>query len=763
MENKINLLAGTVTYLCLVASGSQQALAQDSSTTHADKAVAIEEVVVTASKRGEQVLQDVAGNIQVIAGDTLERLRIEGLEDYIKMVPGLDTISSGVGQSDIVIRGINTGRVDESPREATALATIYVDDIPIAMPGYTPDLAVNDAERIEVLRGPQGTLYGKSAMSGTIRVVTKQPDIDNFFGKVKVNVAAVEDGDPNYGASGFVNIPLSDKLAVNANVFSSYKGGFIDNVDPIVGEDDYNTEEKFGGRAQLAYYGEALTVTGTLFYDDLDADGRPDEFKPNPTDPRLVNITGERQITRYFDDYFKSKFIGGSLKFDWNVGDVVSITSTTSYFESEVTTALDDTFRLNGFVGLMQRFTGVDFQVIDSLYGIDWTISTLVHETRVASSYDSPLQWVVGVYYEDEERDYYEWQTANGLNAALGIGPNDTVLGGPRGPNPANYFYQRWREVPTEHIAVFGEVAYNITDKLELLVGLRWFENKRKNISDSQGYLTNDNINFKVKEDDVIPKVQLTYKINDDAMVYASFAEGYRQGGTNTPTLLPCEAELAALGKTSGEGYESDSLFNYEVGTKTSWLENRLMVNATVYHIIWEEIQNPVSLACGYTPTYNSGETETTGIESEMMFRATEALALRLGVAVTIDSEVTKGVVGVNVKGDTPPYVRDLMISASADYRFPLWQGEGFARTDIRYVDESTTEFTSHPSLIEMPSYTIVDVTLGYGYGDWDFTLGVRNLFDDRVVTSIDPDRFQPSQYSLGQTRTVDFSVSRRF
>ena len=756
----------TALYLVSLWGASPQLLAANDTNNSSVKGKSVlEEVVVTANKRGAQALQDTAGNIQVISSDTLDRLSIEGLEDYIKLVPGLDTISSGAGQSDIVIRGINAGRVDESIREDTALAVVYVDDIPISMPGYTPDLSVLNTERIEVLRGPQGTLYGKSAMSGTIRVVTKQPDVESFFGKVKMSAATVKDGDPNYGLSGFVNVPLSEKLAFNLNAFSGYKGGFIDNVDPVVGKDDYNKEEKFGGRAQLAYYGDRLTVTGTLFYDNLDADGRPDEFKVDATDPRIANITDERQITRFYErDYFESDFIGGSIKFDWNIADVVTLTSATSYFESDIVTSLDDTFRLNGIPGLMQRFTGVDFQVTSSEYGIDWTTSTLIHETRLASTYESPLQWVVGVYYEDEERDFYEWQIANGLNAALGLPADSVVLGGPRGPNPANHFYQRWREVPTEHVAVFGEAAYRITENLELLIGLRWFENKRKNISDAQGYLTGTSyINYRVKEDDIIPKAQLTYHINDDVMVYASFAEGYRQGGTNSPVLPTCMADLAAIGKSDGEGYESDSLLNYEIGTKTSWLDGRFIMNATLYRIIWEDIQNPVALDCGSTPTYNAGEIEFTGIESEMIFQATDALALRLGIAYTQDAEVVEPVKGVNQSGDTPPYVRDIMISASVDYRFPIWSGEGFVRGDLRSVDAPNSAYSSTPGLSSLPSYNILDLTLGYQYANWNFSLEVRNLLDDRIVTNIDPDRRQPATFSLAHPRTIGFTLSRHF
>ena len=761
MKGRKSWLGTAIAFLVSSSMFSQQSLGEDKFENNKETdGGKLEEVVVTASKRGAQVLQDVAGNIQVISSGTLEQLSVEGMEDYIKMVPGLDTISSGTGQTQIVVRGITPGREDEHPRGATALAMIYVDDIPISMPGYTPDLGVYDVERIEVLRGPQGTLYGKSAMTGTIRVITKQPNVNEFASKIKANFAAVEDGDPNYGFSGSTNIPLSAKTALRITGFSNTKGGFIDNRDPLIGEDDYNSQEKMGGRAQLAYYGDVMTIRGTVFYDSLEADGRPDEFKVDPNDPRLFGITDERQITRFIEDKFESEFVGGSLSIDWNIKDRVNITSTTSYYESDITTILDDTYRMNA-PGFLKRFTGVETIVDSSSYLIDWTTTSIFHETRIASTYESPLQWVAGFYFENEERDYYENDVALGLNAVMGLAPDEPLLG-----NPPNYIYQSTRVIESEQVALFGEAAYRITENLELLVGLRWFRNERDHRSQLTGLIQNSRNAFfhgDTEEDDVIPKVQLTYNLTDDALIYASYAEGYRQGGSNLALLSGCEADVAALGKTLTSGYESDSLFNYEFGTKTAWMDNHLIVNATLFHIIWDDIQNPVSLPCSSTPTYNVGQIENTGMEAEVVFRASDMLTFRLGMTWMIDSEVTESAPGTNQKGDTPPYVRDLMASASAEYRFPLWSGDGFIRADIRYVDDALTEFSSRDNVRELPAYDIIDLTLGYQHGSWNFTVDARNISDERIVTNIDPDRRQPVTYSLGAPRSLGVSVTRHF
>lgn len=713
----------------------------------------VEEVVVTANKRGAQNLQDIAGSIQAIGADTLEKLGAEGFEDYIKQVPGLTSVSSGTGQSQIVIRGVNAQRIDHQSVQSKSLAGIYLNDMPISLAGFNPDLNLLDVERVEVLRGPQGTLYGASSMSGTIRIITKAPSTEEFSGKINTSIYNTKDGDISYGINGSANIPISDSLAARVGVYTNKRGGFIDNVAPDLEEDDYNDEDVWGFRGVLQYQGDDLTVTGTAWYQEMESDGRPDEYLPDPTDPRVAGVTGELQTVKFIDDVFENDFLGLNLVIDYDT-EHFNIVSATSYFDSETVNLLDDTYRLRANLpldgpGAFPNPTDYD---------------GFIEEIRLSTTHDEPWNIVVGLYYEDSTRQLGpRFAFAPGLDAfatMTGAFPTSQQLG----TSLPDTLLEGTETVDSTQLALFGELSYAFTETLELTLGFRWFDYENDFTQVQSGLIAGgpSRNEDSIEEDDWIPKVQLTYQPSDDVTLYVTYSEGFRTGGVNDSVPTECDAELAALGLPRNAPFVSDELQNMEFGAKTSWLDNRFTANISVYRIKWSDIQTGINFQCDFFQTLNAGTLENTGIEGEFSLHATENLSLRFGFAY-VDAEVDKAAPLVNSEGDEPPYVPELTATGSVEYRFPISSGSAFVRGDVRYVDSMVNEFSSRAGVMELDSYSIVDFTAGYERGSWQFSLFARNLFDDEVITNIDPDRAQPAQFTRGRPRTLGVSATKHF
>ena len=714
----------------------------------------LEEIVVTANKRGAVSLQDTAGSISAITADTLERTLVEGFEDYIKMVPGLTSVSSGPGQSQVVIRGVNAVRIIHNAPQTRSLAGLYIDEMPISVAGYNPDLGVVDIERIEVLRGPQGTLYGASSMAGTIRVVTAKPDTEEFSGNFGANVSHTEEGDINHRVKASVNVPISDRVAMRLNAYNTSKGGFIDNVAPGMEEEDYNSEEIYGGRAQIAYYGDKLNAVVAIMYNDLESDGPPDEYLPSPDDPIIGAVSKEFETVKLVQDFYSQEFFAFNFNLDYDLGPVL-FTSATSYFDMEIAKSLDDTYRVLAVTPIRAPWS--DYQAWD-------TSESVIQEIRLSSNYDSRLEWLIGGYYEANDREFLQTQPTPGLNAFFNGAPPCPTLTGPCFGAVADSVFDGTTIIDSEQFAVFGEATFHFTDALRLKLGFRYFDYENDAYIFGSG-VANGGVTIDediIKQDDWVPKVEISFDVSEDHMVYATYSEGFRLGGINGFIPEVCRAEVTALGSSWNAPFNSDSLENYEIGAKTSWLDNRLSANLAVYYNEFDDIQTNVPLNCGFFQMLNSGKIENTGFEGDFTFLASEALTLQFGFAY-VDSEVATSIPGVNADGDEPPYIPEFTASGSVDYGIPLGNGSGFIRADVRHVGSSGNEFSSQPTISTLPSYTIVDLTLGYDINNWSLSVFARNLFDDDVITNIDPDRVQPEQLSRGLPRTIGVGVTMNF
>lgn len=745
----------------------------------ADSQPVLEEIMVTANKRGALSIQDMAGSVQAISSNTLEDLNAEGFEDYIKLVPGLTSVSSGTGQSQIVIRGVNSGRVDHQNVQSKSLAGLYIDDTPISLAGFNPDLGLLDIERIEVLRGPQGTLYGASSMSGTVRVITKRPDTESVFGKINASLSDTQDGGINYGVNGSVNIPVSDSVALTLSGYYTDKDGYIDNIAPGGGE-DYNEEETQGFRGVLAYYGNNFTATGTLMYHELEADGRPDQhFAEGFTDAvaaanqRNIDVTGQPLIGpvgipgdleafKPGEDPFRNEFKGANLRLEWELEDF-NIVSSTSYLDSETDNTVEEFFRGNFFLnigagGIGTPTGGVANMALENPVELE----TFVEEFRISSKADAAWQWVLGFYFEDYERTL-------GTRSLGGPGLRDQLIAAGQTLQTSNpdSILETIEISEIQQRAFFGEVALDLTETVELTLGARVFDYSATFEFGNHGLIfgsVNGTGTFTpptTDESDWTSKAQLSWDVTDDAMLYFTYSEGFRLGGVNDVLPDVCQADLDALGVDPT--FLSDSLDSYEVGAKTSWLDNRLTANLAVFKVEWTNIQQAFELNCGFFNTLNIGEIENDGIEGEFAFQATENLALRFGFAY-VDSEVTEDS-PISQDGDEPPYVSEFSASGSIVYDgIKIGDGEGFVRADVRHVGAQENEFSSNPSSVELDSYTVLDLTIGYNNGPWYLNFFAKNVTDEEIITNIDPDRApNPVQATRGRPRTLGVSITRRF
>ena len=567
-----------------------------------------ETIVVTARKRVEKV-QDVPFSIRALSEQELRRLGADSLEDYAGVTPGLQ-ITGDRTSAQLIIRGVTAGPVNQDQAEIKETVGLYLDETPIAVQRFSPNLKLYDLERIEVLRGPQGTLYGAGSMAGAIRMITRKPQSDSFGAETRMQLLDISDGDMSYSLDGMLNIPLvKDKLAIRAVGFYRGNGGYIDNV--VLPDRNANSEKSLGGRLAVRLTPTPdLTVDGLLYYQRSNYRASS-AFTPVVGDLNTNVARNEPQKDRNF---MASLTATQSLGF----GDVTFVGS---YRRKEFEYFLEGGSFTNFVTGFRDGLGGG----ADS-FSNQKDYST---EVRLASKPDSWLQWTAGIFFEDKSNFFSQDITVPGVDAISGL---DSRL---FGAAQDQLFFSDIQLDETQ-VAAFGEVVFPITEALKLTAGGRYFQAKQKAEITFLGVFAFPNIgtsDFRNKEDGFNPRVNLSYEITPDHLVYAQAARGFRLGGTNEPVPASCAADLAARGLSSApQGYESDHLWNYEVGAKTQWLDRKLTLNASVYRIDWRNPQVTAQLGCGFNVYVNAGGLKIWGGELEAVVRPAAGLTLRGGV-----------------------------------------------------------------------------------------------------------------------------------
>lgn len=693
------LLGGSVAALSTVyvsPAAAQTTPAQAAGGDNAD-----DTIIVTATRREENI-QDIGLSVTALTNENLVAQGVEQFFDFATEVPNLSfgfTGDGSLGARTIAIRGIG-GR---------GTTGFYIDDTPVI---NTLDPRILDIARVEILRGPQGTLFGARSMGGVVRLVTTQPDTSNYTGYAHAGVSFTDRSDGvNYITDGALNAPIvKDRLALRISGYYQYEEGVFDkgigplDAPPVSIREDIDDLKSWGGQAALRWeVADNLVLTPRFMYQYLDldafrfADRTPGNFLQRQIFDRPEGGT---------DEWYLASFTG---EYDAGWGEFVS---TTSYFDRFIEEAEDSTnafafFFATELPGPITRDTGFE---------------RFVHETRFASAFDGPLQVNAGVFFADSETAPREYIWIVEGYADLFGGPSDVAF--------------RFDDKRTaREISVFGEISYDITSSLQATVGARFFDNKTTFEQTQSGFLGPvDAATDAVSEDGVNLKFLLEYKPFSNLLTYASAAEGYRIGGNNIGLVPSCDPELEALGVTRDDvlSFNSDSLWTYEIGAKAAFANGRATLNAAAFRTDWSDLQTSVLLQCGLGFTGNSGEARIDGFEIELAMEPVDGLTFNVNAGYN-DARITEaGPSTGQAVGDPIFQVPDWTFSANVGYVRPLiGDYDGFVRVFYSYVGESfsANNDTENPRL--RPSYDILDARIGVKTERYEFTIFGKNLTNE--------------------------------
>ena len=673
---------------------------------------ALQEIVVTATKRSED-LQNVGLSITALTAEQLESKGVEQFFDYGNSIPNLsfaiDSADGSLAARGIALRGI----------QGSNTTGFYIDEVPVL---ETLDPHIVDVSRIEVLRGPQGTLYGAESMGGTVRIITAQPDATAFSGQVHVGTSDTDHGSANGIAEGDVNLPLVDNiLAVRASGFYQFDSGYFDkglgpeSAPPTSVLHDVGSMEYYGGQVSLKWEPvEGLALTPRVMYQQTVEDGVP--YALGNADNLL-----QRQV---FDVHE-----GGTDKW-WLDSLTINYTapfgtfvSSTAYFDRKTFETEDDTdFTVYAF-GLASPLASPITREID--------LRRFVQELRFASTFSGPFQTILGGFYSESTRPRnYEWNTP-GFGAATGS-PSDLILS-----------FIDSRKATEE--AVFGDVSYDILPNLKATAGVRWFRDiatfHQYTNGAFYGFTPSTYLAPSTTESGFTPRYLLEYKVTPDFLLYASAAKGFREGGNNIalpagPPPIGCDQDLANDHLTAAQvaTYKSDELWSYELGFKSSFAERRFTLNGAGFLIDWSNIQQQISLPlCGYGITGNSGAARSTGFELEFSGRPIPELTLGLGLGYT-DARITQQGAGSPQLVGSPVYnVPEITVASNVEYERHLTANwSGFTRLDYSHVGGSYSVNTQVTPLYR-PAYNIGDVRLGGRNERYEVALFVKNLTNEHA------------------------------
>lgn len=741
----LSLLASTALALC------SPALAQETQTSQ----TALEEIVVTAQKRSEN-LQNVPISIQAFGTEKLNQLQVSDFDDYVKFLPSVSFQSSGPGFAQVYFRGVANGG-DGNHSTSLPSVGVYLDEQAITTIQGALDIHVYDIARVEALAGPQGTLYGASSQSGTLRLISNKPDASAFAAQVSGEINSIKSGEVGYQLEGFANIPLSDNAAIRLVGWYDKEGGYIDNVpatrtypasggisrsNAALARKDYNDAETYGARAALKIdLNDNWTTTATVMGQKQDTTGN---FSYD-------RATGDLKVKRYLPESSQDEWYQAALTVEGKVGNF-DLTYSGSYLSRKGTTEQDYS-DYSYFYDLAYGYYNTDnngnpTDPSQAINGIDRYMKTS-HELRLASPAEARLRFVGGLFYQRQrhniEQNYIIANLAD--SSAISIKPD-------------NIWLTKQIRIDRDY-AAFGELTYDITDKLSALGGIRVFKYNntlsgffgfRSNEGNGNGRcngrppvvegspctnLAADNVTTKPKaskDTDFIHKLNLTYKATDDALVYLTWSRGFRPGGVNRRGTLP--------------PYGADFLNNYEAGWKTTLADGRLRWNGAAYWQDWKNFQFSTLGLNGLTEINNAASARIKGIETDLTVRLTEGFTVSAAAAYN-DAKLSQNYCG-SLKADgspetvcaNPPAPDGTRLPITpkfkgnvvARYEFGIGEMDAFFQGSVAHNGNSFADLELADRAITgvQKGFTTIDLSAGVQQNGWAIEAFVTNLNDDR-------------------------------
>lgn len=740
----------------IVFAISSSAWAKQAST---EAAPVLDAVTVTAQKRSEN-LQKVPISIQVLGTEQLDELHVTDFQDIATQFPSVSFQRLGEVPSNfqVYMRGVASGG-DGNHSGPLPTVGVYVDEQPVTTIRGAIDLHPYDIQRVEALAGPQGTLYGASSQAGTIRIITNKPDASGFAAGYGLELNSTSDGGTGHVAEGFINLPMGENAAIRLVGWDRDDAGFIDNVFgertfPTSGitidnadraQDDFNYADTTGARAALKIdLNDNWTITPSIITQRQDING---SFG-------VDQDVGDLQTTQFYPQTSEDRWTQSALTVQGRIGNF-DVTYAYAHLDRDLDTESDYSdyaYWYDTLFGYGTYFYDDNGDLINPSQYIQARngYKKQSHELRIASPAENRLRFVAGVFWQEQDNDIQERYRIDGLADSLSVsGWEDTL-----------WLTRQQRQDKDQ--AFFGEVSFDITDRLTATAGMRFFEvdnSLRGYFGFSEGYSPSANygeaaciaqnlppypnapcevFNKSVKENDSLGKFNLSYQINDDAMVYGTWSEGYRPGGINRRGTL--------------DPYVSDYLTNWEMGWKTRWADGRLTFNGAVFQQEWEDFQFAILGQNGLTEIKNANQARIRGLEADISWAATYNLRLSGGVAL-YDTELTENYCGfTDANGDPEtncaspeaptgtrlPITADFKGNLTARYTFDVGSFEAHVQGQVLHEGRRSTDLRTAESDIlgDLGAYTLFDLTAGFGRGNWDVDFYIKNVFDERAELS---------------------------
>jgi outer membrane receptor protein involved in Fe transport len=767
----------------------------------ATETAGLEEIIVTAQKRTED-LQAVPLSIAAFDTQKLEELKVQDFEDYVKYLPNVSYQQLGPGFARIFMRGVSSG---DNGNHSGPLPSVgmYLDEQPITTIQGPLDIHIYDVARVETLAGPQGTLYGASSQAGTIRIITNKPDPAEFAAGYGIEGNSVHDGDFGGVLEGFVNMPLNPNMAIRLVGWYQHDAGYIDNVagsrtfpgmevlspgnatfnNAGFPEDDFNEVDTYGGRASLRVdLNDNWTMTPTVMAQEVKADGI---FAYDPQQ-------GDFNVSHYYPDDSEDRFWQAALTEEGKIGQF-DVVYAGGYLDRNDETDLDYSdyslfydalyasydYDGDGFPAYSDPDGGDIFHadyfrddagnlVNPSQYiqGRD-AYNMWSHELRLSSPADWRWRFVTGVYYQRQVHDIEQRYLVNDLTTTL------EVTGWP------DTFWLTEQERTNRDFAIFGETSYDITEDLTATVGARWFKARNAltgffGFNDDYSSQSGEarcisppdpvpggglqggpcvNLDKEVTEYDWTPKVSLAYRFDPDRMVYATYAEGFRPPGVNRRDVSEGQ---------SFPPYKSDFLDSYEIGWKTTWLDNTLRVNGALFLQKWDDFQFSFLGENGLTNVTNAGKAEISGVELDLQWAGTENLTVSASMmqlfspelkedfcetldlsgnqrpppGTTGDPDIDCDPTAFAPDGTQLPLTPEFKANLIGRYRFTVGSYDSYVQGAVVYHGDARSALLPDDERLldgELDAYTIVDLSAGIEKNNWTAELIISNAFDEEA------------------------------
>jgi outer membrane receptor protein involved in Fe transport len=806
MTKNLWMNSTAVAVVALMGAGANSARAQSATTVAAAETRndGIADIVVTATRRSEN-LQDVPIAIQALSGDTLRQLGIANFDKLIEFLPNVRTGGRGPGQSQIYIRGLSTdtqsilvaGSAGVNPNVA-----LYLDDAPVSAPARNLDVYTADLNRVEVLAGPQGTLFGASAMGGAVRYITNKPDLAEMHAGFKGGYAFTKGGNESNSAEGFINIPIiKDKLAVRVVLFNDTRGGYIDNVPGLFQmqinnnnglknspnavrptitnsqfvQDNFNGANYRGGRISIKYQiNEDWSLSAQHMRQQLQVDG---VFDYDP-------LIGDLKVQRYNPDRLDDKFDQTAYTVEGRLG-ILDVIYTGAYLNRRAVQKVDYTAYSNAgpFAAYyICKYPGYATCATPRMSFQGNNRNTRIsQEVRVSTPAENRVRVIAGAYFDRAKiYDIGEFNYEGSIEQ--GFVPNKPISGAtsinPNARNPGVTFFNDITRTDRQ-LAGFGEVAFDIIpDKLTITGGMRYYNSQasivgsanfgNKGVDRDSGYNL-DAIHTKPRTDSgAIFKGNLTYKPNEDMLFYGTYSEGYRPGGFNRIGQLaggtPQKPKVAIP-----FGYDTDQVKNFELGSKLTLFDRRVVLNLAAYHIDWKNIQVAVYDPQLFFLTFaaNCCDAKINGIEGDLTVQPIEGLTINAAASYN-RSKLTRAVVSGQALGGIIPLGSQLALSpkfqGNMRVRYDREVGSGlkaYAQAGIHHVGASHTSINVNADY-PLPAYTTADASTGLEKDNWIASLYVENLSDARPAVFINAsDRV--ARTTTIRPRTIGLRVSYQY